>query len=393
MQNAYQQLFRWLNSALEHNKSVSTVQTILIDFEPAAKKAFELKLHMADREIAIKGCHFHFGQAVSHNFNKKGLKLLHNNKFKIWKQQLLGLPLLLPHRQFKRFFAYFENQWLNSDDYITHWNHWDNNLCRTTNSAEGWHSALKATWSGARPVLSTYVEWLKKKEVEHATQVTQLNNESFPMKKRVAAYVLLDERIHKAKVRFVALEVLELSTSTPDMLLIILQHLRYVSSLMSNKNVAAPAFPLTNPASISLFEPVDSIDAISAAVGWCPALVHTYLPPCTHQRPALTVLNDDLDLSDLSIIDSSDEEVKPEAAPELVYEPCKECGDRMADTCLACKHPVHFSCGGMSNKATVSICEPCCLKLGDVSEIIGRMAHHRKLERRLAPFDSLPLKD
>uniref|UniRef100_A0A914WNX0 Uncharacterized protein n=1 Tax=Plectus sambesii TaxID=2011161 RepID=A0A914WNX0_9BILA len=97
-----------------------------------------------------------------------------------------------------------------------------------------------------------------------------------------------------------------------------------------------------------------------------------------------------MDLSDLSITDSSDEEVEPEAAPEPIYAPCKECGGHTADTCSACKQPMHFNCGGMRDEDTISICEPCCQQLGDVSEIEGRLARSRELERRLAPIYGIP---
>uniref|UniRef100_A0A914VWA3 MULE transposase domain-containing protein n=1 Tax=Plectus sambesii TaxID=2011161 RepID=A0A914VWA3_9BILA len=420
-QKAYRQLFSWLNSMLEESESIGALRIILIDFEPAAKKAFEAKLCMADRAITIKGCRFHYGQAVSRNFDKKGLKPLRDNiKFSTWRQQILGLPLLPPqyvrlvwesalrhhpkvhgyNRQFKNFVKYFENQWLSTDEYISHWNHWDNNLCRTTNSAEGWHSGLKATWSGARPVLSTYVEWLKKKEVEHTTRITQLDDHAFPMKKRVAAYVLLDERIQQAKIRFSALEVLELDNETPDMVPIILRHLCHVSCLLGNKKhvTAAPAAPPVDPSAISLFEPISTIDVtislvVNAAVRRCPALVHTYLPPYTHQRPAPTAPTDDCDLSD-SICNSSDDEIdEPGNALEPMYEPCKECGDCTAERCATCKLPMHFNCGSVRDEDTVSLCESCCHELGDVSQIEGRMARRRELERRIAPIYGLPIED
>uniref|UniRef100_A0A914WSV9 MULE transposase domain-containing protein n=1 Tax=Plectus sambesii TaxID=2011161 RepID=A0A914WSV9_9BILA len=316
-QTAYRQLFRWLNSALEDNELIGALHTILIDFEPAAKMAFECELQTADRQISIKGCRFHFGQAVSRNFDKKGLKPLRGDEVVgAWLRQLLGLPLLPPEfvrmicnsslrhhprihgysRQFKNFVAYFENQWLSSDDYISHWNHWDNDLCRTTNSAEGWHSGIKATWSGARPALNMYVEWLKKKEYEHATRLVQLDDESFAVKKRVAVYAQLDERIRQAKTRFTALQLLEADATAPNMVPLILRHSRHVASLLGHtkKKGAAPAAPPTDPASISLFKPVESIDktfmsVINAAVSRCPALVHTYLPPAltsARRRPS-----------------------------------------------------------------------------------------------------------
>jgi hypothetical protein len=168
----YRRLFRWLNSVLkDKNNSIGALHTILIDFEMASKKAMEIELKTAARGIDIKGCRFHFGQAVSRNFDKKGLKPLKDNEEVFqWKKRILGLPLLPPKyvryiwetelknypkvrgfsSQFKKFCAYFEKQWLSSDEYITHWNHFNNSLCRTTNSAEGWHS-------GTVPLLYEYL--------------------------------------------------------------------------------------------------------------------------------------------------------------------------------------------------------------------------------------------
>jgi hypothetical protein len=99
--------------------------------------------------------------------------------------------------------------------------------------------------------------------------------------------VRLDERIRDAKARFRALEAIE--SEDGDMVPIILRHLSYVSCLLGNnrpKDALPP--PTIDPASISLFDK-------SPPMSTCPATIHTFLPPCTHQRPVrqpVAVLDD-----------------------------------------------------------------------------------------------------
>lgn len=57
--SAYRKLFAWLNAALEQDGSIGALETLLIDFEPAAKSAFEIELKTAARNIAVRGYSFH----------------------------------------------------------------------------------------------------------------------------------------------------------------------------------------------------------------------------------------------------------------------------------------------------------------------------------------------
>ncbi len=158
---------------------------------------------------------------------------------------------------------------------------------------------LKQTWSGAKPILTSYIEWLQKKTEEHIGRIDQLDDEEnlYPVKKRAAAYILLDERIIKAKVRFTSLELLEEQNAEPDMIPIILRHLSHVACLFGHnkKDVQMPTFD--DPASISLFEPAPSLSTIDLVISSvvdaakCPARLHTYLPPCTHRRPLPSSIN------------------------------------------------------------------------------------------------------
>uniref|UniRef100_A0A914VVW1 MULE transposase domain-containing protein n=1 Tax=Plectus sambesii TaxID=2011161 RepID=A0A914VVW1_9BILA len=117
-----------------------------------------------------------------------------------------------------------------SDAHILLWNHFDNALCRTTNSAEGWHSGLKSAWTGVNPKLNSYMDWLIKAHDEHVTRIVQLDADA-PLKRRDPRYVKLDENIARAKHRFQVREANEMANFSPDMTQIILRHLRYVSCL------------------------------------------------------------------------------------------------------------------------------------------------------------------
>uniref|UniRef100_A0A914UKH2 MULE transposase domain-containing protein n=1 Tax=Plectus sambesii TaxID=2011161 RepID=A0A914UKH2_9BILA len=453
----YRKLFRWLNAELEdEDGSIGALQTVLIDFEPAAKGAFDIEFFSSARNIAVKGCRFHYGQAVSRNFDKKGLKPLKDNDevFK-WRKEILGLALLPPKyvrfiwntslryppkirgfsKQFQNFVKYFENQWLSSEEHILHWNHFDNSLCRTTNSAEGWHAGLKATWSGMKPILTTFIEWLKKKNEEHVTRMVQLDDDSFAIKRRDAAYIRLDAQILAAeehvtrmvqldddsfaikrrdaayirldaqilaaKQRFTALESIENQHYEPDMIPIILRHLRHVSSLCGNvrskKNAIAPV-PI-DPSSISLLDPIEPLTTIDlaiasvirAATNRCRAVVHTYLPPCTCQRSITQQMPPDDDLLDISddlALEQEETEDSEAAEPESVeslleFGPCKECQENTADLCSACKLHMHFECGAYRDESIISLCDDCCNEIADVNHIYGRMARRKELEARL----------
>lgn len=73
----YQTVFRWLNAKLEdEDGSIGALQAVLFDFEPAAREAFKIEFKVVERGIVVRGCRFHYGQAVIRNRDKKGLKAL-----------------------------------------------------------------------------------------------------------------------------------------------------------------------------------------------------------------------------------------------------------------------------------------------------------------------------
>jgi hypothetical protein len=153
----------------------------VFDFEPALRNAFALAMKTRERGIVLKGCRFHYSQAVMKNIGTKGLRPARGiPAFDNWLNQILGLPLLPslyvqliwdvvlsnpPHlpdygAQLQQFVEYFSKYWLVSDEFIRFWNHFDNDLSRTTNPAEGYHSGLKATCPGIDSRIDNYTSWL-----------------------------------------------------------------------------------------------------------------------------------------------------------------------------------------------------------------------------------------
>ena len=77
----------------------------------------------------------------------------------------------------------------------------------------------------------------------------------------------------------------------------------------------------------------------------------------------------------------------------ISYAPCKECASLTADVCAACKRPMHFECGSIRDEEVISFCEDCCLVLGDVDHIPGRIAKRRELCARIGPIYGFTVAD
>jgi len=153
----------------------------IFDFESALRTAFSTELRAIERGIAIKGCRFHFSQAVMRAFDSKANRKWREESPAVasWVKEVLGLPLI-PHyyirsmwdhalstpptpyaERLRPFVDYFQQQWLASDEFIQLWNHFDNDLARTTNVPEGLHSGMRASLPEPHPKLDTFFNWLK----------------------------------------------------------------------------------------------------------------------------------------------------------------------------------------------------------------------------------------
>ena len=66
----------------------------------------------------------------------------------------------------RRFSTYVWRTWLAKDKRLAMFNHWNTQGPRTTNHAEGYHSALKHTFHGCNPAFNTFLDWLQKRNFE-----------------------------------------------------------------------------------------------------------------------------------------------------------------------------------------------------------------------------------
>ena len=88
----YRLLFSCIKEACEKLNIAINPKSILIDFEAAVQKAAKLEFP----GIKVKGCFFHFCQAIYKKLVELGLKTLYstNSDVKMWVEKLMALSLV-----------------------------------------------------------------------------------------------------------------------------------------------------------------------------------------------------------------------------------------------------------------------------------------------------------
>ncbi|XP_065660735.1 uncharacterized protein LOC136084541 isoform X1 [Hydra vulgaris] len=139
------------------NDMESEVSCFLIDFE----SAFVSALSITFPRVTVRGCFFHFGQAVWRKVQNLGLTSFYDNQdVKKLVHRLAALPLADPNiyeelweeinhsapniTGIADLLLYFYNTWLSPNALFPYsiWNHFENDGLRTTNHVEGWHNAF-----------------------------------------------------------------------------------------------------------------------------------------------------------------------------------------------------------------------------------------------------------
>jgi len=201
---------------------VGGTRCFLVDFEIAAIDAIATVFP----ESTVKGCTFHFRQALMRHVADEGLRPSYSSsnpgEVRDWVRQIMGLTLLpvafIPraweqlrrppfvnddalYAKMERFSAYVDRTWINGSFSPQLWSHFDNVGPRTTNLAEGWHNKLNHSFGMPHPSPRSFLHWLQKVQYEVQCRETQLRA-GRPTKPRLAVYVQLDEKIAKAKLMF-----------------------------------------------------------------------------------------------------------------------------------------------------------------------------------------------
>ena len=193
----------------------------LTDFETAAINA----ITDIFPESTVKGCTFHFRQALMRKIQELGLRPAYSSgdpTVQSWIRQIMGLTLLpevfipmtwqrLKHpppmpdselmMKLQAFSAYFKRTWVFGHLSPKLWCHFDNAGPRTTNLAEGWHNSLNYSFGMPHPSARTFLNWLQKCQFRVQCREIQLQA-GRPAKQQSIVYRDLNKRIADAKLRF-----------------------------------------------------------------------------------------------------------------------------------------------------------------------------------------------
>lgn len=197
-------------------------RVFLVDFELAAIDS----IGTVFPEATVKGCTFHFRQALMRHIADEGFRTTYISgnppEVKDWLRQIMGLTLLpvffIPRAwqclrcppvvsdvtlQFKMeaFSLYFERTWMSGSFPLSLWSHFDNIGPRTTNLAEGWHNHLNHSFGMPHPSARNFLHWLQSCQFQVQFREIQLDA-GRPTKVRNARYVALDHQIADAKLQF-----------------------------------------------------------------------------------------------------------------------------------------------------------------------------------------------
>jgi len=202
---------------------VGRMKTFVVDFELAAVNA----IRDVFPETSVKGCTFHFRQALMRRIQSEGLKAVYEASsaypaVREWMRQIMAMTILpvfaipLAWNDLKcppptgvpsvdtrtlAFAAYFDSTWISGDLPPSMWSHYDNEGPRTTNQAEGYHNALNTSFGVPHPSLRIFLDWLQKCEFQVQCRLTQLSS-GRPPKPKSEVYVRLDADIQAAKLKY-----------------------------------------------------------------------------------------------------------------------------------------------------------------------------------------------
>jgi len=222
-QTTYVEMFTALRDRLVHQfNNVGDQHTFLVDYEIAVINA----LSSIFPESKVKGCSFHYRQAIIRHVQKEGLitqyEDVHNPDVRNWIRRILSLTVLpnfvIPlawewlkvpppsgqsdvDAKAAALALYVERTWIFGDFQPSLWSHYDHNGPRTTNVAEGFHNGMNSRFGMPHPSLRLFLDWLQKCQYEVQCRLIQLDA-GRPPKPRVPKYVKLDADISLAKYKF-----------------------------------------------------------------------------------------------------------------------------------------------------------------------------------------------
>ena len=194
-------------NALKDLNTCLAPQKIVTDFELAAINAFKATFP----NVAIKGCFFHFAQAVWRKVQELGLSKAYRENDQLRKavKNLVALALipvedtflgferiieiLPPDTELQGLLEYFEKTWLGSTGRLGRrskpifekeiWNQYDIAVVggqKTNNSVEGWHRAFQHGMGFAHPTLGKFLTFLRREQSWTEVKVARIQGGEKP---------------------------------------------------------------------------------------------------------------------------------------------------------------------------------------------------------------------
>ncbi len=174
--------------------------------------------------MSIKGCYFHFCQALLRKVQDLGLQSEYrrNSELRSFVQKAaavafvplryvrlgwIGVKAVLPNvPRTEEFVVYFQGTWISGNYPPATWNVHDLDDCRTNDLMEGWHSKLKNVLGKAHPNVYEIVRTLKAEQAAVELAVAQLGAGACPPP-RSHASIDKDWKVAEMKRKFAANEM------------------------------------------------------------------------------------------------------------------------------------------------------------------------------------------
>ncbi|CAF1146805.1 unnamed protein product, partial [Brachionus calyciflorus] len=173
-ERTYKEAFGVLKDICKEENIQLNPNRVMADFETASTNA--LKYHFPN--IEIKGCWFHFRQAINRRSVRIGLKQhLHRDNYRKFQNALGALALIPADRindglkiiktfmpsdsKCKDLYDYFQRQWVKMSPQI--WNHYESDI-RTNNRVEGFNSGLNRMIKTIHPNIFNLINFLKQQQ-------------------------------------------------------------------------------------------------------------------------------------------------------------------------------------------------------------------------------------
>ena len=216
----YTRLLRLIQTKAEEHSMCFSPKTVILDFELAVHNVLYAILPGSH----VKGCLFHYGQALWRKLQELGLSSEYRqfDHIRHWFRLFIGLCFLpvpqvmngfvaiqnqhTPNNDKCRLFnAYFLDTWLTGQFPIPLWNHFRTDVPRTNNNCEGYNSRLKKRACKAHLNIYELILLFKDEHANKEAYLLQINEGHRPAKRR-RKYDDLDKNLAKLGLEYMLCE-------------------------------------------------------------------------------------------------------------------------------------------------------------------------------------------